>query len=131
MSNNIRNNVFASFCFFAVLFAAAVGAVEGQSIDPIEEDDILACVTVGDEVWAAPVAFKNALENATGQSATVESTQQLINRLPQANSANGVRFEGGEPSSDVRQDLDSLGYRSKAYDSPQVSGAGVAVELTL
>ena len=131
MSNTIRNNVIASFCFFAVLFAAAVGVVDAQSQTPIDDEDILACVTMGDEVWAAPVALKPALESATGQNATVETTRQLLDRLPQASSSNGVRFEGGNPSQAVRQDLKSLGYDVIAPTQPQVPGAQHAYSATL
>lgn len=131
MSNTIRNNVFASFCFFAMLFAAAVGVVDAQSVDPIEDDDILACVTMGDEVWAAPVALKPVLEDFTGQPATVETARQLLDRLPPANSTNGVRFEGGRPSSTVRQDLDSLGYKTMVPASVQLQGSAEAYQLTL
>ena len=131
MSNTIRNNVFASFCFLAVLFAAAVGVVDAQSIDPIEDDDILACVTMGDEVWAAPIALKPALENATGKNATVETARQLLDRLPVASATNGVRFEGGNPSQAVRQDLHSLGYASILPSTSQVQGAQAAYTATL
>lgn len=131
MSNTIRTNALAAFTFFAFLFAAAAGVVEGQSDTPIEDEDILACVTVDETVWAAPVALKNALENLTGQSATVESTEQLINRLPRASSTNGVRFEGGQPTPNVVQDLESLGYQTLDYDCPHVPGANTAYEATL
>ena len=131
MSNNIRTNIFASFTFFAILFAAAVGVVEGQSDNPIDEDDILACVTVDDTIWAAPYSLRHALETATGKNATIESTTQLLNRLPQATGTNGVRFEGGEPAPEVREDLELLGYETMESVNPDVSGANSAYELTL
>ncbi|MDF1701969.1 MAG: hypothetical protein P1V36_12495 [Planctomycetota bacterium] len=128
MFNAIRTNALASFCFFALILAAAVGVTEAQSATPIEDDEILACVTVGDEVWAAPVALKQALEDATGMNATVESMADLLDRLPPANNGNGVRFEGGVPSISVQQDLDDLGYGTQvALAVPAVPGATVAV----
>lgn len=129
MSNKIRNNVFASFCFFAVLFAAAVGVVDAQSEHPIDDDDVLACVTVDDVVYATPVALKAELENATGQVATVETTQELINRLPNATTNNGVRFEGGMPTQGVQEDLEQLGYVTMQSEAPTVQGAQSAYLL--
>jgi hypothetical protein len=131
-NNTIRKNVIASFCFFALLFAAAVGVVDAQSENPIEDDEILACVSVGDEIWATPVALKQQLEDVTGQPATVETMSHLMGRLPVATPSNGLRFEGGYPSVSVAQNLDDLGYESQIQIAqPAVPGAMMAVRRSL
>jgi hypothetical protein len=131
-NNTTRKNVIASFCFFALLFAAAVGVVDAQTENPIEEDDIVASVAVGDEFWTAPVALKEELEVATGRIATVETMTQLLNRLPLATPSNGLRIEGGYASPVVRFKLENLGYDSLTnIQSPAVVGATVAVRHSL
>ena len=131
-NNTIRKNVITSFCFFALLFAAAVGVVDAQADNPIEEEDIVASVTVGDEFWTVPVALKQALEVATGQSATVESMTQLLNRLPAATPLNGLRIEGGYASPVVQVQLENLGYGSLTnLQQPVVVGATIAVRHSL
>jgi hypothetical protein len=130
-NNTIRKNVIASFCFFALLFAAAVG-VDAQTDSPIEEDDIVASVSVGDEFWTAPVALKQALEVATGQVAIVETMTQLLNRLPAATPSNGLRIEGGYASPVVKFKLENLGYDSLMnLEQPAVVGATIAVRHSL
>ncbi len=131
-NNTIRKNFIASFCFFALLFAAAVGVVDAQADQPIEEDDIVASVSVGDEFWTSPVALKAQLEIATGQVATVETMTQLLNRLPQATASNGLRIEGGYASPVVKTKLEDLGYSSLTNISqPAVAGATIAVRHSL
>jgi len=132
MSTIIRKNFIASFCFFALLFAAAAGIVDAQADNPIEEDDIIATVPVGDDVWVTPLALKTELEVATGKTATVESMSSLLARLPFATRTNGVRFEGGVPAMAVQNDLYDLGYATQMnIATPSVPGAIVAVRRSL
>ena len=128
MATFIRSHFLTGLCVFALLFAAAAGVVDAQSENPIDEDDILCSVAMGDEVWAAPLALRTELEAATGQTAIVETARSLLGRLPPATQNNGVRFEGGLPSVQVREDLHDLGYtREQILEQPDIAGATIAV----
>ena len=109
MSKYFRTTtVAATLCALALVFAAAV--VEAQSEDPIMDDEILCSITVGEAVWAAPVAHQVALELHFGQPATLETMRQLLDRLPPASPTSAVRIEGGHLGLGVAQDLEALGY---------------------
>ena len=126
MSKNIRNNVLAAICTFALLFAAAV-VVEAQADNPILDDELVASIQDGDMTWIVPVSLVDQLEEHLGEQATIEKLGDLVDRLPVASSVNGLRFEGGYPAVSVSQDLYSLGYTvSTKLANATVPGAGEA-----
>ena len=131
-NTNVRKHVTTGFCFFALLFAAAVGVVDAQTDSPIDEDDIIVSVPVGDDFWISPLALKIELEMATGGIATIETMADLLGRLPTATPSNGVRFEGGMPALAVQQDLGMLGYQTQSFiPVPAVQGALFAIRQSL
>ncbi len=130
MSKNIRNNVLAVICTFALLFAAAV-VVEAQTDNPIFDDELVASIQDGDTWWIVPVSLVDQLELHLGEQATIETMSQLLTRLPLASSVNDLRFEGGYPSVSVSQDLDTLGYVTQSSaQTASLPGAGHAYVRT-
>ena len=130
MSNINRRTVLTAIFTVALLFAAALG-VDAQSNKPINDDDIVACIQVGPELWVTHLGLQGELEIRHGQSAVVEPMGLLLQNLPVAAPGRTVRFEGAVPSSSVSDDLDALGYTQSQFVTPELPSALVAVVRSL
>ncbi len=104
MSSYIRKNAFAILCTLA-LVVAGIASADAQTEEPIfdEEEDIVACVHIGDLYHVVPVAHAPALETFYGVTPTIESVVDFVANLPFANSSITVRIEGASlaPSIDI------------------------------
>lgn len=125
MSKNLITLPLGLVFALAILLVPAAD-VSAQSQIPIEDDDIVATVTMDEIVFVVPHVLQPALEQYTGQSAEVLPMWALLSQLPTATATNSVQFEGGYPASGPALDLVLLGYGTALSLVPVVEGAGIA-----
>lgn len=133
MSKNLIAIPLALTFVLAVLLVPA-GEVAAQSQIPVEEDDLeslVACVTMGPEVWVAPLALQAELDAVTGYRSTVQPLGAVIDQLAPAVAGEDLRFEGCRPVGDAVHLLEEKGYVTEVVlDPPALPGASAALLRT-
>lgn len=93
---------------------------------PIFEDDIVASVEVGTEVWVVPFARAADLSAYAGTQACQHSLDALLDAIEGGYSPSAVRFEGCHAAEAGAARLSAEGYGTVSSVAPQVNGSSYA-----
>ncbi len=120
----------ALIALVAMLAAPSIPSASAGDYLPIFEDQVVASVAVGDNVYIAIQSRKTELEQKYNAQATEQTLGATIAQAPAATSANEIVMHGCYAAGKAATDLENKGYDTRDDVSSTFAGASLDGEYT-